>query len=104
MNAATDLLNKIIKVVLNPIMLVIFATGFLLFVYGFFEYMRGLNAGENNDKRKYGQQHMIWGVVGMLIMVSFNGIIALIDNTFGFNPGNPDVSNLNSPPGNFFSN
>ena len=102
MNAAENLLNKIITLVINPILLVLFSTGFLLFVYGFVEYLRAMNKGDNPGISS-GRQHMMWGIVGMLIMVSFNGIIALIENSFGLNPTNPNVSNLNNPPANFFT-
>ena len=36
------------------------------------------DGGDNSE----GKQHMIWGIIGMFIMVSIWGIIGLLDNTF----------------------
>ena len=87
--------------IINPAILVIFALGFLLFVYGLVEFLWKLNEGGDTDE---GKQHMLWGIVGMLIMVSVYGILELLDNTFGLDFRNPDVSRAEniSLPGNFF--
>jgi hypothetical protein len=42
-----------------------------------------------------GKEHMKWGVIGMVIMSSVWGIIALISNTFGLNIGDPRNPNIN---------
>jgi len=38
---------------------------------------------DKEDKRTAGKQHMIWGIIGMAIMVSVFGIINLIMSTIG---------------------
>ena len=101
MTAASQLLNRLVDYVINPAILVIFAFGFFLFVWGLIEFLWNLRGGEvQND----GKQHMIWGIVGMLIMVSVFGIISLIDSTFNLNISNPDVGRINNvtAPANFF--
>jgi len=48
---------------------------------------------------------MVYGLIGMLIMVSVYGIIALIVNTFGLNVSSTDVSRINNVQvGNPFGN
>ncbi len=86
-------MGRFVTYLINPAILVIFAAGFLLFVYGLVEFLWNLNEGGDN---KEGKQHMIWGIVGMLIMVSVYGILALVTNTFGIDPTNPDTSTLPS--------
>src|SRR3989344_6640474 len=101
MTAASQLLNRLVDYFINPAILVIFAFGFFLFVWGLIEFLWNLRGGEvQND----GKQHMIWGIVGMLIMVSVFGIISLIDSTFNLNISNPDVGRINNvtAPANFF--
>lgn len=94
MNGAADLINKFTTYVVNPIILVLFALGVFLFMFGLVEFLWKLNAGHGEEE---GKQHMLWGVVGMLIMVSVYGIISLLDNTFSLNVGGtPDTSILNS--------
>jgi hypothetical protein len=52
---------------------------------------------------KQGLQHMLYGLLGMFIMVSVWGIIGLITNTIGADPTNPDISRIESirPVGSF---
>lgn len=85
--------------VISPAILIVLACGFFLFVYGLVEFLWNLNEGGDN---KEGKQHMLWGIVGMLIMVSVYGILDLLDNTFELDFRNPDVSraqNISAPPG-----
>ena len=47
---------------------------------------------------------MLWGIVGMLIMVSVYGILSLLDNTFGlgtFNGTSTDKSSSINVTGTF---
>jgi len=45
------------------------------------EFLFGVSQG--SDKKEDGKQHMLWGVIGMFIMVAAMAIIRLILNTFG---------------------
>ena len=38
---------------------------------------------DNSSKREDGYKHMIYGVIGLVIIFSVNGIIALITSTLG---------------------
>lgn len=78
--AVCGLISKISQVIINPIIGIIFALAVILFFYGVAKF---LFYSENDDKRKEGRSHMIWGVIGMFIMVSVFGIIRLIMNTLG---------------------
>lgn len=74
------LMNSISKVVLNPLIIFIFALAVVYFVYGVMQFL--LNP-EDETIRKTGKQHMLWGVVGMFIMIATFGIMNLILNTLG---------------------
>jgi hypothetical protein len=39
---------------------------------------------DNTEKREEGYKHMIWGIIGLFIMISANGIINIIRSTIGF--------------------
>ena len=88
MDALGNVMDKFWAYIISPAILVVFACGFLLFVFGLVEFLWKLNQGGDN---KEGKQHMVWGIVGMLIMVSVWGILDLLDNTFGLDYRNPDV-------------
>ncbi|OGG52001.1 hypothetical protein A3C18_04175 [Candidatus Kaiserbacteria bacterium RIFCSPHIGHO2_02_FULL_54_11b] len=101
MDAVGNIMQRFEAYIIYPAILIVFALGFLLFVYGLVEFLWKLNEGGDN---KEGKEHMLWGIVGMLIMVSVWGILELLDNTFGLDFRNPDVSRANNVtlPGNFF--
>ncbi|MBI2100129.1 MAG: hypothetical protein HYT48_02195 [Candidatus Vogelbacteria bacterium] len=73
------LLTSIKTAIVNPILMVLFALALLYFLYGVFELIRD---AKSEDAVKTGRQHIIYGVIGMFIMVSVFGIINLIYTTF----------------------
>ncbi len=75
---ATILLNKISEFVINPIIYLMFAVAFVVFIWGLVQFATHL---DNEEARSTGVKHMIWGVIGMVIMVSVRGIVNLIDKT-----------------------
>lgn len=97
MDAATKLIDRFITLIINPTILLIFTAGFLLFLWGLVVFIFNLGEGGENSE---GKQHMLWGLVGMLVMVSVFGIIALLNNTFHLGVGsdartyNPDMNRL----------
>jgi hypothetical protein len=77
-----DLLSRFVDLIIVPSIKIVVAAGFFLFVWGFLEYFYSMAQGHPSDE---GKQHMLWGVIGLLIMVSVGGILGLIINTFGIN-------------------
>ena len=89
--AASQLIDKIVEYIVNPAILIVFTAGFFMFVWGIVQFLWTLDEGAKSE----GKQHMLWGIVGMLIMVSVYGIISIIDNTFDLDISNPDTSRMN---------
>ena len=77
-----SLLRGINKVVINPIIIFLFAVALVYFVYGLLQY---LSSPDSEEVRKKSKSHMIWGVVGLFIMVAVFGIMRLILSTVGEN-------------------
>jgi predicted cobalt transporter CbtA len=75
-----SLIDNIVQFIINPIIGVIFALGFALFLFGVGRYI--MYSG-NDTERDTGRQHIMWGLVGMFIMVAVAGIINLIRGTIG---------------------
>lgn len=71
---------KIEAQILVPIITLLSLAAFVLFVWGVVQFMAN---SEDEEKRKTGQQHMIWGIIGLVIMFGANAIIALIRQTVG---------------------
>lgn len=72
---AESVIAAINKEVVNPIITLLFAVALIVFIYGVIEFMRG---SANEEARSKGQQHMLWAIVGLFIMVSAIGIMKLI--------------------------
>jgi len=75
-----DVMFKINKVILNPLIEMSFVVALGVFLFGVMEFIRG---ADNEEQRSKGKQHMLWGIIGLLIMLSVFGIITLLTNTFG---------------------
>lgn len=73
-------LGAIAQVILNPLIVFGFVVALLYFFWGILKFV--MNAGEVSG-RDEGKQSILWGLIGMFIMVSVFGIIKIILNTFG---------------------
>ena len=74
------LLQKILTNVVNPIIYLLMALAVVYFVWGMLVFIQN---ADNAEKRQDGYKHMIWGVVGIFIMISAKGIIGIILSTLG---------------------
>ena len=75
-----QLVPKVYDSVVVPIFWVLFSVAFIVFFWGVVEFIR--DAG-SEDGRKKGRQHMLWGIVGILIMSSVFGITKVLIDTIG---------------------
>ncbi len=99
--AAQCLVDKINGAVLFPLIGLMSGIALLVFLWGAFEYVKN---ADNDSARQLGQNHLLYGVIGLLVMVSAYAILSIAAGTFGLNPDeniidNPDCSsygNVNS--------
>lgn len=75
-----EFLHKVAVNLIDPLITLLGLAAFILFVWGVVEFIGG--AG-NEEKRSLGQQHMIWGFIGLAIMFGAKAIITLMASTFG---------------------
>ena len=80
MNAFDTFLINVQKEILDPLITLIALAAFVIFVWGVVEFIRGADATE---KRQEGQRHMVWGIVGLVILFGANAIINIITATLG---------------------
>jgi|TARA_B100001079_G_C16186375_1_gene415202 uncharacterized membrane protein YfcA len=75
-----NLLEAIKGEILDPIVLLLFVLAVAYFFWGLAEFI-----WKSSDKegRETGKEHMLWGIIGLFIMASVQGIIAIIEGTFG---------------------
>ncbi len=66
------LLYAINREILNPAITLLFLCAIVIFFYGLFKFVSRLSSPQERDT---GRQVMVWGIVGMFIMVSAFAII-----------------------------
>jgi hypothetical protein len=74
-----ELLGRINQYILNPIIVLMFLVALVVFFWGLVELIR--DAG--GEGKETGRRHIMWGIVGLFIMVAVYGIIRIILSTFG---------------------
>ncbi len=79
-----QLLFGINKFILNPLIGLLFVVALIVFFWGLVQFIG--NAG-SEDARQKGKRNIMWGIIGMFIMISVFGIIKIILGTFGIDSG-----------------
>lgn len=80
---AQGFLTKINEAILFPLITLMMAVALLMFLYGAFEYVKG--AASESDREK-GKRHLLYGTIGMLIMLSALSILYIAATTFNLDP------------------
>jgi len=81
----TEILNNINTTIVNPLILLMFAVAMVVFVWGIVQFISSEERGEGRQK---GKRNLLYGIIGLFIMVSVFGIIRIIGATFGLEFGN----------------
>ncbi|MEI6280398.1 MAG: hypothetical protein WCP17_00120 [bacterium] len=79
-------LAKVNTTIINPLILFLFALAVVFFLYGILEFIFNQ---ENEEKKTSGKSHMIWGIVGITIMLGVWTILNVILNTLNIKGINP---------------
>jgi hypothetical protein len=79
MAVLNQFLGNVVVQIINPLILLLSACAFVVFVWGAFEFV--LHAGDVT-KRKEGRQAIFWGIIGLVIIFGAYGIINIALNTF----------------------
>jgi len=75
-----DLLKSISTTLLNPLVTALLTLALLAFFWGMITYIRS-----QGTEKKQGKDIMIWGIIGLAVMVSVWGLVNLVIGTFGVN-------------------
>lgn len=80
-SAACDIVGKLTAAIINPALALIFSVGLLVFIYGLVEFILGLS--QETGKKEEGKKHMLYGLIGMFVMVSAITIIKILASIVG---------------------
>ena len=78
--AAWKLVHNVEDIILFPLITLLTAIALVVFVWGVFQYVAG---AESEDARSTGKRHMLWGIIGLVVMTSAFAIISIFTRTFG---------------------
>ena len=78
--ATTALLQRILDNIVNPLVMLMIGIAVIYFLWGVFEFIRN---AESSEERKKGGMHMLYGALGLFVMVTAYGILNLILGTIG---------------------
>ncbi len=78
--------------IINVIIPFLVGLAVLIIIWGVFNYISG--AGDE-EKRAQAKQYIIWGVIGVFIMLSVWGLVSILTNSFSLDvtPGEAPVVN-----------
>jgi hypothetical protein len=79
MRVLNEFLDKVVTQIINPIILLLAAAAFIVFIWGIFEFI--LHAGDAT-KREEGRKAIMWGFIGLIIIFGAYGIINIALGTF----------------------
>jgi uncharacterized membrane protein YidH (DUF202 family) len=96
---AYEFVQRVNEVILYPLIALLMGLALLIFLYGCYEYISHSN---ESSARETGQMHILWGIVGMFIMLVAYGILGIAAGTFNLddelncanNPLRADCLNL----------
>jgi uncharacterized membrane protein YjfL (UPF0719 family) len=95
---ASSFVDKFNDIILFPLIALMAAVAFFVFLLGCAEYI--MNAS-NDAGREKGVQHITWGIIGLVVMVSAWAILRIAVGTFGLSQeldcaNNPTASGCDS--------
>lgn len=83
-NTFADLVYGLVSSLQAPIIWLIASLSTLVFIWGVVKFVRG--AG---DEKIQGKMYIIYGLIGLAVILSFRGLVALVTSVFGLS-GNLD--------------
>lgn len=70
--------NVVINGILVPLVPVLVGAAVIVFIYG----VLVLVFSEGGEKKEEAKQYMLWGIIGIFVMVSVWGLVAILQGTF----------------------
>ena len=74
------IINLIIGCILSPLVYLIIAASVIVFLLGILKFIRS----EGDDKQA-GREFVVWGIVGLFVMISVWGLVSILSSTFSLN-------------------
>jgi ABC-type phosphate transport system permease subunit len=79
-----QLMFRISYYIINPLIVLGFVVALVVFIWGIIDFLRDRN--HSPEKSNDGKQHMLYGTIGMIIMISAFAIMKVLANIVGAGP------------------
>lgn len=80
-------ISNVNKLIINPLIILLFALALMYFLYGIVEF---ISNADNEEKRTKGKGHMLWGIIGITVMMGVWTILNIALDTFNITEVNPE--------------
>ncbi len=80
MSDADQILSKVATEIFTPLYQLAVGVTLLYFLFGVAKYVLDLS---NPEKKTFGRSHLLWGTVGLFIVLSVGGILNVAGGVFG---------------------
>ncbi len=75
-----QILSNVVTEIFSPLYQAVVGVAILYFLYGVAKYVLDLN---NPEKQTFGKSHLLWGMVGLFIILSVGGILSALNESLG---------------------
>lgn len=89
---AASFVNRFNDAILFPLIALLAAVAFFVFLLGCAEYIMN---SSNGSEREKGVKHITWGIIGLVVMMSAWAILRLATGTFGLSDELECANNIN---------
>jgi len=78
--SSDQILSNVATYIFTPLYQAVVGIAILYFLYGAAKYVVDLN---NPEKQTFGKSHLLWGMVGLFIILSVGGILNALNGSIG---------------------
>ena len=79
-------IDIVTREIINPIITLLALAAFVVFVWGVVDFIRG---AANDERRTIGKRHMVWGMVGLVIIFGAKAILTFVASLVGMEDSLP---------------
>lgn len=84
-----NIINFFSCIIIKTIVPLLFSLAIAGFIWGVIQYL--INP-ESEEKKKKAREYIVWGIIGLFVMVSMWGLVGVLSNTFGVKTLIPQLS------------
>jgi len=86
--------ETVVAGIIKPVIILLVSLAVLLFIYGVI-----MNViSEGGQKKESAKMYMVWGIVGLFVIVSMWGIVAFLRNTLGLDSDSSTAHTIEIAP------